>query len=73
MTQRLPALQRAYLMGYRRAKAQARQEREELADMFFETLGEIHSELSGVRNEITRLHQIDAAIATEREPWTLLN
>ena len=41
MTQRLPALQRAYLMGYRRAKAQARQEREELADMFFETLGEI--------------------------------
>jgi hypothetical protein len=27
------------------------------------------AERSGVRNEITRLHQIDQAIATEREPW----
>jgi len=44
-----------------------------MASEFFSVLNEIQAELSGVRNEITRMRQIDQAIATEREPWQLLH
>jgi len=59
--------QRAYLMGYRRANAQAKVEREEMADRFFSALSEIHEELNGIKDEALRLRQIDQAIATERD------
>ena len=58
---RLTPLQRAYLMGFRRAKALAKREREELADQFFQTLGEIHSELSDMKNEVARVRAIGRA------------
>jgi SMC interacting uncharacterized protein involved in chromosome segregation len=64
---------RCLVLGYRIAKVEAERKREAMASGFFATLAEIHEELSDVRNEITRLHQIDQAIATEREPWRRLH
>ena len=34
---------------------------------------EINEELNGIKDETVRLHQIDQAIATEREPWQILH
>ena len=64
---------RCLVAGYRIARAQAKKEREEMAEVFFRTLNEIHEELSAVRGEIARMHDIDQAIATEREPWQRLH
>jgi hypothetical protein len=41
---------RCLFAGYRIARAQAKRKREEMAEMFFATLDEIHAELSDVRS-----------------------
>lgn len=66
-------MQRAYLIGFRRAKARAKVERERLAHEFYEVLDDVHAELRGVRNEIARQHRINEAIAVERDPTMWLN
>ena len=65
---RLSLMQRGYLMGLRRARAKAQRERDDLADRFEDTLGEIHQEMRGVRNELARLRTLDDAILAERDP-----
>ena len=67
----LTALQRAYLLGFRKVRAQARVECEEMADLFFGTLDELQARCATFG--MKRLHQIDRAIAAQREEWMLLN
>jgi len=68
-----PRERRCLIAGYRIAKAQAKREREQLADMFFATLDEVKTELGDMRNEVSRMRAIERAAAVERDPWTLLN
>ena len=70
---RLSLMQRGYLMGLRRAKAKAQQERNELADQFENVIDEIHAEMRGVRDELRRLRMFDKAILAERDPAMWLN
>jgi hypothetical protein len=51
-------MQRGYLMGLRRAKAKAQQERDELADQFENVIDDINAEMRGVRDELTRLRTL---------------
>jgi hypothetical protein len=44
-------MQRGFLMGLRRARAQARREMNEMVDEFEGVLAEIHAEMRGVRYE----------------------
>jgi uncharacterized protein YjiS (DUF1127 family) len=60
---RLSPLQRAYLMGFRRARIQARRDVNALAHQF----GAVNAELRGMRREMARLRAIDQALETERE------
>ena len=55
------------LLGLRRAKARAQRELNDIADCFEDTLGEIHSEMRGVRDELARLRMLDNAILVERD------
>ena len=70
---RLSQLQRAYLMGLRRARAQAQREMNDMADRFEETLAGIHADMRGVRDELGRLRTLDDAILGERDPMAWLN
>jgi len=40
---------------------------------FLAALDEVHSELSDVRSELVRRHQLDEAAAVERDPETWVN
>ena len=66
-------MQRAYLIGFRRAKARAKVEREQIADEFYEVLDDIHAEPRGVRSEIARRHAINEAAEVVRDPTMWLN
>jgi hypothetical protein len=55
---RLSPMQRGYLMGFRRARAKAQRERDEMADEFENVIAEIHAEMRGVRDELTRLRTL---------------
>jgi hypothetical protein len=66
-------MQRGYLMGLRRARAKAQQERDALADEFESVIAEIHAEMRGVRDELARLRTLDNAILAERDPTMWLN
>ena len=65
---KLSPLQRAYLMGVRRARARAQREMNEMVDEFEDVLGEIHAETRGVRDELARLRTLDSALLAERDP-----
>jgi uncharacterized protein YjiS (DUF1127 family) len=60
---RLSPLQRAYLMGFRRARIYARRDADALTDPF-EAVG---AELRGVRRELARLRAIDHALEAQRD------
>jgi hypothetical protein len=65
-------MQRGYLMGLRRAKAKAQRERDELADQFENVIDEIHAEMRGVRDELTRLRTlalIDSCDEPSKPRW----
>lgn len=62
---KLSPVQRAYLLGARRARAKAQQQRDELAERFGDTLDEIRAEMRGVRNELARLRTLDDAMPAE--------
>ena len=51
-------MQRGYLMGLRRARAKAQRERDALADEFENIVGQVHAEMRGVRNELTKLRTL---------------
>ena len=70
---RLSAMQRGYMMGLRRARAQAQRERDKMADEFENVIADIHAEMRGVRDELARLRMIDNAILAERDPTMWLN
>jgi hypothetical protein len=52
-------MQRGFLMGLRRARAQAQRELNDQADRFENVIGEIHAEMRGVRDELARLRALD--------------
>ena len=64
---RLSPLQRAYLMGFRRARIQARRDVNALAYQFGGVSDGAHIKLCGVRREMARLRAIDHALAIERD------
>jgi hypothetical protein len=66
-------MQRGFLMGLRRARAQAQRERDEMADEFEGLLAEIHAEMRGVRDELGRSRMLDNAMLAERDPTMWLN
>ena len=66
---RLTLQQRAYFLGSRRGQAQARVERERLADRFEEVIDEVHQEMAEVR---ARLHRVKLEEA-ERDPNSWLH
>src|SRR5262249_2406363 len=49
---RLSLMQRAYLMGLRRARAQAQREMNEITDRYENMIAEIHAEMRAVRVEL---------------------
>jgi hypothetical protein len=59
-SRRLTPQQRAYLLGYRRAKMEARQKREELASQFEDEIDDVHEEMHGI--------SLNDAIDAERYP-----
>lgn len=61
-------MQRGYLTGLRRARAQAQRDRDDMAERFEDVLDEIHAEMRGVRNELMRLRTLDDAMLAERDP-----
>src|SRR5215472_8439704 len=63
---RLSPMQRGYMMGLRRARAQAQRELNDQADRFENVIAEIHAEMRGVRDELARLRMLDDAILAER-------
>jgi hypothetical protein len=52
-------MQRGYLMGLRRARAQAQRELNDQADRFEDVIAEIHAEMRGVRDELAKLRTLD--------------
>jgi hypothetical protein len=66
-------MQRGFLMGLRRARAQAQRELNDQADRFEDVIAEIHAEMCGVRDELARLRMLDNAILAERDPTMWLN
>jgi recombinational DNA repair ATPase RecF len=92
---RLSPLQRAYWMGYRRAKAQMRRELDAMAQRWDDEIAEftdemraareqtvrhindeivgLADEMQSMRNKYRRWQAVERAIATERDPDTLLN
>ena len=59
---RLSPLQRAYLMGFRRARIYGHGDADALADPF----EAVSNELSGLRRDLARLRAIDQALETDR-------
>ena len=53
-------------MGLRRAKAQAQREMNDMADRFEDTLGQIHAEMRGVRDELARLRRLVTRLVRRR-------
>lgn len=64
---RLSPLQRAYLMGFRRARILARRDVNASAYWFEVANDEVHAEPRGVRREMARLRAIDHAPEAERD------
>src|SRR5215472_10912024 len=64
---RLSQMQRAYLMGLRRARAKAQRETDDQADRFEDVIAEIHAEMRGVRDELAKLRTLDH-FDTQRDP-----
>jgi uncharacterized protein YjiS (DUF1127 family) len=62
----LSPLQRAYLMGFRRARIQARRDVNALADQFEDLSEEVYGEVLGAQREMARLRAIDHALEAER-------
>ena len=54
-------MQRGFLMGLRRARAQAQRALNDQADRFENVIAEIHSEMRAVRVELGRLRTLDDA------------
>jgi uncharacterized protein len=67
LASRLSPLQRAYLMGFRRADILARRDVNAFADQFEALNDEDHAELRGVRREMARLRAIDHALDDRRD------
>jgi len=70
---RLSPLQRAYLLGYRRAKAQMSRELHEMARRLDDEIAELADEMKGMRDEFHRYQAVERAIATERDLDAWLN
>ena len=66
-TSRFSPLQRAYLIGFRRARILARRDAKAFADQFETVNDQIHAKLRGVRREMARLKAIDHALEAERD------
>ena len=64
---RLSPLQRGYMMGLRRARAQAQRELNDQADRFEDVIAEVHAEMRDVGVELGRLRTFDNAILAERD------
>jgi len=62
---RLSPLQRAYLIGFRRARLQARRDVKALVDQFEAVSDEVYAELLGARRDMARLRTIDHALKPE--------
>jgi hypothetical protein len=62
-----------YLLGRRRAQAQAKRERDDLIDRFEAINDETLAELRSLRCDIARLHEIESALETERDQGGWLN
>jgi hypothetical protein len=60
-------MQRGYMMGLRRARAQAQRELNDQADRFEDVIAEIHAEMRGVRDELAKLRTLDH-FDTQRDP-----
>ena len=69
---RLSPMQRHYLMGLRRARAQAERELNNQADRFH-VIAEINAEMRAVRPSLEALRTLDKAILAERDPTMWLN
>lgn len=70
---RFSPLQRAYLIGFRRARILARRDAKAFADQFETVTDQVHAKLRGVRREMARLRAIDHAIEAERDDTLWLN
>jgi len=70
---RFSPLQRAYLIGFRRARNLARRDANAFADRFEAVNGEVHVMLHGVRREMARMRAIDHALEAERNDTLWLN
>jgi hypothetical protein len=69
----LSRLLSAYLFGLRRARAQAKRERDDLAAEFEEVIDRTRDELRGLRNDLSCLNQIENALDVERDETRWLN
>jgi uncharacterized protein YjiS (DUF1127 family) len=70
---RLSPLQRAYLMGFRRARILARRDVNAFAHQFEALNDEVYTDLLGARREMARLRAIDHAVEAERDDTLRLN
>jgi hypothetical protein len=70
---RRAVLQSAYLLGLRRARAQAKRERDDLTAEFEEFIDRTRDELRGPQNDLSRLNQIENALGVERDETQWLN
>jgi hypothetical protein len=59
--------------GKRRAEAKAKRDLDDLAERFEEISEQTRAELRALRSEISSAHQIDDALATERDETRWLN
>jgi hypothetical protein len=57
----------------RRARAQAKRERDDIIDRFEAINAEVRDELRGLRSDIARLHQIENAVEAVRDEHTWLH
>jgi len=70
---RFSPLQRAYLIGFRRARILARRDTTAVSDQFGTANDEVHAKLRGVRREMARLRAIDYALEAELDDTLWLN
>jgi hypothetical protein len=70
---RLSPLQRAYWMGYCRARQKMRRELDEMARRLDDEIAELADVMQDMRNEYYRLKAVEEAVAVERDPDVLLN
>ena len=70
---RLSPLQRAYWLGYCRARQKMRRELDEIRRRLDDEIAELVDVTQDMRNEYYRLKAVEEAIDTERDVDTLLN